>query len=524
MNILKNTFNEKFTDNYGIPIKLSLVLSFICIFGFTKLFSLYGQNIQISSERMSTIWHGFERFDYLMDLETFAIKPILAAEDEKCENNDQTDRFHKTEGQRRCLIVLPKVSAPGKPWLWRGYYFGHEPQVDIELLKRGYHLCYVFSNPDETWDEWYTFVIKNYGLSKKPSFTGMSRGGSNSFAWATANPDKVTCIYGDNPGISRESLLKLGELIKNDVPILCVCGSIDPMLENNALIIENFYQQLGGEITMMIQEGLAHHPHSMRDPKPIADFIEKSFNKTILAPPEFAGKNYIRSYFYGTTNFYINYPSENTYITCRGPLFSGSYNRYEFRIAGNFRVIMIAPRKEAPEKPWVFRTDFVSRDDKVDLALLAEGYHIVIGPVPTNADGPLLEQWNIVYKFLTDHGFSKKPVLKGAGGAAGEVYAWAIANPNQVSCIYGENPILKSKLAKIQPVDNLAPLAEAKVPLMHVCGSLDPWFNENTSIARKLYKKLGGKMTVIIQKGEGHYPLGLKDPKPVIDFIKQNTQ
>ena len=35
----------------------------------------------------------------------------------------------------------------------------------------------------------------------------------------------------------------------------------------------------------------------------------------------------------------------------------------------------------------------------------------------------------------------------------------------------------------------------------------------------KLYKDLGGSITVIIKEGEGHYPLAPKDPKPVVDFI-----
>ena len=126
----------------------------------------------------------------------------------------------------------------------------------------------------------------------------------------------------------------------------------------------------------------------------------------------------------------------------------------------------------------MFRADYVSRDSVVDLALLADGFHIVTGPVPYNADGPSLQSWNAVYKLLTDHGFSKKPVLEGAGGAAGEAYAWAIANPDKVSCIYGENPVLRCTMTKAQPLDNLAALAKAGVPLLHVCGSLDPMLNE----------------------------------------------
>jgi hypothetical protein len=106
--------------------------------------------------------------------------------------------------------------------------------------------------------------------------------------------------------------------------------------------------------------------------------------------------------------------------------------------------------------------------------LLAKGYRIITGPVPTNFDGPQLTDWHAVYKYLVGYGFSKKPVIDGAGGAAGEMYVWAIANPDKVSCIYGENPRLHSSLAKTQPLDNLAPLAKAGVPILHVCGSLDP--------------------------------------------------
>ena len=53
--------------------------------------------------------------------------------------------------------------------------------------------------------------------------------------------------------------------------------------------------------------------------------------------------------------------------------------------------------------------------------------------------------------------------MEGAGGAAGAVYAWAIENPDKVSCIYAENPILHTGGVKIQPLDNLAPLAKAGV-------------------------------------------------------------
>jgi pimeloyl-ACP methyl ester carboxylesterase len=169
----------------------------------------------------------------------------------------------------------------------------------------------------------------------------------------------------------------------------------------------------------------------------------------------------------------------------------------------------------------VFRADFVDRDAVVDLALLARGFHIVTGPVPYNADGPLLQHWNAVYKHLTDHGFSAKPVMEGAGAAAGEAYVWAIANPDKVSCIYGENPVLRSRLSQT-PLDNLASLAKAGVPLLHVCGSLDPQLN-NTRVVEKRYKELGGQIRIIIKEGEGHFPTAPRDPKPIVDFITKQA-
>lgn len=83
------------------------------------------------------------------------------------------------------------------------------------------------------------------------------------------NPDKVSCIYADNPGGNREMLAKLGDLASNDVPLLHVCGSIDPLLGRVSSVIENIYQQWGGRITVVIKEGAGHHLHSLCDPKPI---------------------------------------------------------------------------------------------------------------------------------------------------------------------------------------------------------------------------------------------------------------
>ena len=304
------------------------------------------------------------------------------------------------------------------------------------------------------------------------------------------------------------------------MPLLHVCGSLDPILGNHTLVAESVYQQLGGRISVMIKDGAAHHPHSLRDPKPIADFIEASLKLPAADPPPFVGKAFTRSSFYGSESDYREVPSEKTFAACRGPWFAPSYDRYEFRPDGiRMPISVIVPKTTAPGKPWVFRADFVTRDATVDLALLGRGFHVVTGPVPTDVDGPVLEQWNAVYKLLTDGGLSKTPVLAGAGGAAGEAYAWAVENPDRVSCVYAENPILRSRMSKAQPLDRLAPLAKAGVPVLHVCGSRDPWLDSQTRVLEKRYKELGGTVTVIVEEGKGHFPTAPRDVKPVVDFI-----
>lgn len=273
----------------------------------------------------------------------------------------------------------------------------------------------------------------------------------------------------------------------------------------------------------MIKDGTGHHPHSLRDPTLIADFITRSLEAADTTPG-FAGTNFTKSSFYGVQNSYSEFPKEGLYITCRGAMFSGTYNRYEFKpdsITG--RAIVVVPKTAAPGRPWVLRADLVSRDSVVDLALLAKGFHVVTGPRPRDPGVTVLQEWAALYKYLIDHGFSPKPVMEGAGGAAGEAYDWAIANPDKVSSIYGENPVLRNFSSKTQPLDHLAPLAKAGVPLLHVCGSLDPWLESHTRVVQKRYGELGGRITVMIQEGEGHYPLAPKNPQPIVDFIVKSV-
>jgi pimeloyl-ACP methyl ester carboxylesterase len=132
-------------------------------------------------------------------------------------------------------------------------------------------------------------------------------------------------------------------------------------------------------------------------------------------------------------------------------------------------------------------------------------------------------------------------------------FNWAAANPEEVACIYGDAPVCdfkswpgafgkgkrsdsdwklvlerygfkndaEAKAYPKNPVDNLAPLAAAKVPLLHVYGDADevvPW-DENTGVVAERYKKLGGSITLIAKPGVKHHPHGLDDSVPIVKFI-----
>ena len=207
----------------------------LMVFSLSFLFS-FSQEIKSGTEANKKTWNGFDRYDFVMDSNSFEISPFHT------DTAEGTGIHKQVPGKVRCLIVVPKRMAPGGPWSWRGCYWDHQPQTEIELLRRGFHITFAGCDPGKYWDHWYQFLINIYGLSKKPAFIGMSRGGLNEYTWATANPEKVSCIYADNPVLYPESIQRLGDLVHQDVPLFHVCGSFDFLLQQNTLVVENIYR------------------------------------------------------------------------------------------------------------------------------------------------------------------------------------------------------------------------------------------------------------------------------------------
>lgn len=490
----------------------------LLILGMLCCFSRFSSAEEIFSGEKSS-WHGFDRYDFLLDEGNLEITPFkkTAGEGDGVANPEP--------GKRRCIIVVPNNNVEGRPWSWRGCYWNHEPQVEIELLRRGIGISYVTGSPGKEWEAWHGFLTKKHGFSEKPAFVGMSRGGEYSYTWSVRHPDKVSCIYADNPGGNAEIISKLPNLAEKDVPILHVNGSIDPLLGRVSSTIEQMYCQFGGRISIMIKEGAGHHPHSLKNPKPIADFIEKGIKEKASTTPDFVGSRFKRTNYFSRENLYREFPDENNYMILRGPEFTPNYIRYDFSLSeveGSINIVL--PQQAAPGNPWLLRADYLERDSVVAQMLLARGVAIVTGSVPYNSDGPKLADWNRIYAHLVKYGFSKKPILAGSGGAAEEAFGWSIVNPDKISCLYVENPVLRHSYILAKPVlENLEPLAKNNISIFCICDVHEPFLTNQASELQKRYVQMDGPINVALDE-KGRYPNSPLLPEKAVEFLLDKVQ
>ena len=243
---------------------------------------------------------------------------LLRAEDDRISNWFGFERRDFKVDGRACLLIVPEKAADGRPWIWRTEFFGHEPQADLALAARGFHVAYVdvqnmYGAPValDHMDRFYEHLTTARGLSKKTVLEGFSRGGLFSLNWAARHPDRVACIYNDAPvcdfkswpggkgkgpgssgdwqrclqvyGLTDAEALayklnpvdNLAPLAKEKVPLLHVCGEADEVVpfDENTQLIEERYRALGGPITVIAKPGVRHHPHSLKNAQPIVRFV-----------------------------------------------------------------------------------------------------------------------------------------------------------------------------------------------------------------------------------------------------------
>lgn len=136
--------------------------------------------------------------------------------------------------------------------------------------------------------------------------------------------------------------------------------------------------------------------------------------------------------------------------------------------------------------------------------------------------------FDALYSRMTDRGYSAKPVMLGRSRGGLMTLSWAAANPGKVGAFAGIYPVcdlasypgvaraagafemkseeLQGRLKELNPVDRLAGLAKAKVPLFAIHGDIDTVvpLEANSGRVKERYTAHGGTMTLIVPPQQGH--------------------
>lgn len=158
--------------------------------------------------------------------------------------------------------------------------------------------------------------------------------------------------------------------------------------------------------------------------------------------------------------------------------------------------------------------------------------------------------YNDLYKHLTtsEHKFAPKASLLARSRGGLMLYNWAAENPDKVACIAGIYPVcnlasypgigrakgayemteaeLKEKLTEHNPIDRLESLAKAGVPIFHIHGDVDKVvpLDANSQTVADRYRKLGGKMELVVPAGQGHNMWeGFFHCDALVEFVLENA-
>ncbi len=158
--------------------------------------------------------------------------------------------------------------------------------------------------------------------------------------------------------------------------------------------------------------------------------------------------------------------------------------------------------------------------------------------------------YTTLYRELVEkRGFSKRPCLLARSRGGLMLYNWAAENPTSLACIVGIYAVcnlssypgleracgaygltkeqLAAQLPRHNPIDRLAPLAQARVPIFHIHGDSDVSvpLEDNSGELAKRYLRAGGQITLIVAKGQGHTSWdGYFRCQELVDFVIAHAQ
>lgn len=154
------------------------------------------------------------------------------------------------------------------------------------------------------------------------------------------------------------------------------------------------------------------------------------------------------------------------------------------------------------------------------------------------------EYASLYEELVKKRGMAPRPCLLARSRGGLMLYNWAAENAGSVACIAGIYPVcnllsypglakaceayemtekqLARTLTQQNPVDRLAPLANAGVPIFHIHGDSDTVvpLEENSGLLETRYTGMGGSMTLMVIEGQGHNMwTGWFQCRELVDFI-----
>ena len=227
-----------------------------------------------------------------------------------------------------------------------------------------------------------------------------------------------------------------------------------------------------------------------------------------------------------------------------------------FKVDGHPAFVLLPPAADEKKPvPWVWYAPTFpnlpeAREDWMFERFLAAGIAIAGVDVGESFGSPKgREAYTALYTDLTkNRNFAPRPVLLARSRGGLMLYGWATEHPESVGGIAGIYPVcdlrsypgldkacgaygltrdqLEAQLEKYNPVDRLAPLAKAGVPIFHLHGDADtvvPLEANSGEVARR-YAKLGGKMELKVARGQGHNLWdGFFQCPELVEFVLEHT-
>ena len=182
------------------------------------------------------------------------------------------------------------------------------------------------------------------------------------------------------------------------------------------------------------------------------------------------------------------------------------------------------------------------------------GFHVAGIDVGTSCGSPSAARLcqDFYKRLISEFNLNRKArlVVQSNGGLIG--YGWAFRYPEGVDRIFGICPVtdfrtwptlptvitapapglgydltlaeLTRRITEFNPVDNLAPLAKARVKILHIHGDKDELvpLSANSAVVMKRFKDLGGNASLVTLKGLGHGGNEFYESRDGVEFLLGN--